>query len=1333
MHLQKQILVLFLLVFILSASSEALVLSEISIVDARAQPIIYISPNAPILVNLVFNYTLDVGETFEEIYVSATDLFPDGIYSGVDYSKLSPLCEEEQRKFTCKVNALTLKMVTDTANIHIFGVSKTEENRAQIENITTITFTIDNSKPKVTFLGTDKCDGETCYISSGKVNTIKIIMEDERATFTKANIGFQVGQKRELVDGCEGLVCTGSTRINCQDNQIVKLKIRHDGIRSKDDSGNKVDGGVPRDLICDATPPEILAYNVTSITGANALTIENGLEFEINITDESSPIIKLIVDASSVLAGNVTASCIKSAIEEKLFRCSVTVVPGIENPGEYDFNIIVEDIVGWDTTKSMKLKLLKTSTESINLWKVLNVEQSSQTFSRQNMDFERTIFARVNLQSSSTVEILDINPEGKCYAVEINKTGFDTDVVSVKLIRAQDESVYLKISIRENNDGRYDKLQKLQFNCPIVTHSKKGNYFYSESELDNFSITINFRDEPALGDKLKLEIDSVASKVEKTQKVIKYMDTGVRVATTICNVCARADQSTIIMGTIQTAASTTATAVPALAAPAMATAEVASNYNLAMDEFTKGAPCAAFKEVCVYFTCDSKLKEAATSWMDNDATKSIANAAGYQKFSDSMNPYKSYPIAVATGCVPAVIHHYKTLEGINCNYLSCISQEYVTYGQDISICMEQKKMSTCVFFVGGAINAVPGASLIRDTASRLGQAVKDPIALFGLVNPWACKLIGITSKTPPTPVGKFLHGSCVVVNNAISATKIIGEIKKVMDVQGMISAMSDPSTGCGTIISAAQADPEEWTRVGNNVDAFKFNKGVPLSDGRNLVCTEDKCYIESKTEKNQDGTPKIDQTLVTTGTTADDKTVYIYNGNKKVESTSGIDEKVKKAETAAKTARDAAKAATANKEESEKAAVAAEQNLANLKYKQEVAIATIALENAKLIEMEQRYSSGGSLNGAIRKSIDELNAAEQNYANLLTTRSDILTNSQAYDAIRNMDFNKKLNDDSRAEIIKINNDFMQNANCQSGDTDCKNAMDFSRKLNQNLNSYYEADAEGGNAVIPEKSLKEIINELEKSGESNWKDIEKSLKAKVKADNKEIKDAAKEVNAAARKLRMDTRFEDYFGTWQSTALTSWGAASRIASLRELTNIDWGLFKDNTALFKIGDAIEHNVITEGEYELCKNAITTNKNTGEGVILNIVDGTSFTTGAQITARKSEPMEKEDGKKYYTYWVQGGVATNEPGLSVRIILYDEKNEAVDYTINMTVGQTVIEVTKDVQFNFGRPQPYQFESTIKYTKACIKFDVYDISSYFDVVSSDVKNSKMLCQTFVSE
>jgi hypothetical protein len=390
----KLLLIIALLFISMPLCVAAFTLTPITLLDSTFKPVEFISPSSPILVELYFNYTLEPGETFNNIFINATDIFPGGIYSGADYSHLEPVCTKIDDVMTCSVNSLTMKTSKSTVVLGLFGTFKDAEINEEIFNTTTFTFTVDKSNPYVIFMGTKTCYQGQCYIASGVRNKIEIQMEDERATFDKANVGYKIGSQNQLVDHCEGMTCYGTAKITCTDNQKLLMKLRQNGVVSKDDTGNKISSNATT-LICDSTPPTIDGYTVTSATGTIALTLGDNLVFDVNTTDEVSPVMSLTVDANSIASGNVTGTCSKPQIEGSSFNCRASIKPGIEEPGKYKVNIIITDVAGRTTSQEFEIELLKTVNDTVNLWKIESTVQSTNTFSRTNLDYARTLLFKL--------------------------------------------------------------------------------------------------------------------------------------------------------------------------------------------------------------------------------------------------------------------------------------------------------------------------------------------------------------------------------------------------------------------------------------------------------------------------------------------------------------------------------------------------------------------------------------------------------------------------------------------------------------------------------------------------------------------------------------------------------------------------------------------------------------------------------------------------------------------------------------------------------------------------------------------------------------------------
>jgi hypothetical protein len=1316
----------------------ALQIEPVKILDSRYQEINYFSLNNPVAVNLVFNYTLAEGETFTNILVDAVDIYPDGIYSGNDYSKQAPVCKGEGGKYSC-ISSIIMKAKNSTFNITVKGTYSASLGTVAVENSTLINLNADNSRPQATFLGTEYCNGEKCYVASDKRTDLKMIMQDERATFTKVSVGFKVGTKTVLGNECTDMTCIGDARITCQDNQILSLNIWHNGIISKDDLGNKINGSSVN-LTCDASPPVIKAHQISSAIGTNTLVIDKDILLEFNATDIASPVLNITVNADSVAAGNVTAECTKPSVNGINFICRAIVTPAVDQPGQYEFKVQIEDIVGRVAKESLNLNIMKTTNETINLWHVSGVEQSTNTFSRPNLEFERTLFAKVNVQPSGTAEIVSIAPEGKCYAAVPNVSGIDSDIVSVKSITKQGQSLYLKIAVRENNDGRYDKIANLTFNCPVSISSKKGNYYYSTPEKDNFTINIVLKDELNIQQRHENEINRTTKNIEDNLKTLNSLNKMVSYANGICAVCGGMSEVTAILSSVE--------AIMGVYPP---TKSAAIGLGATTDGLQTGiysGICENSDRICQFVTCKSDVQTAATSWMGESlgGENGVYKTLGYENAASSLDPYKSYFVAVATLCVPAIAYHYNTYVGIQCNYLDCISNDYVKYGQDISTCQQDKAFSECMYWSGGALDAIPFVSMFRDITTRIGGMMKDPVQLFGFALPFACR---------PFKTESIVHGACVTVQEVFSVARSVTTLNDMATQVTKMFQNNGITANCGTVIANSKLAYTKKTQVGYSNDDYNPTKHT---DNKEITCTGGDC-------KYKGALGEYTMRVIDTGETKNGEEVYdvlYYNGNKKVNPldaksyadyvrtapTSNEYKAYQSAQAKVLEAKAAlAKIDGSNKiNEINKAKVdlaAAEGDLVAAKnkvpanelvpteYSEEdldntIGAAAIKLDKQSRIELEERFG--------IKAEMLAVSKAQYDYASFikkgLKTKQDNeqrLADEKALKKLLDRP-EDKLSDKEKTKIKQLR----ESLQASVASTEY-NAVKNAEKA---VADAQLAASKAGGSTGYEKALSNVhdaelkLNDAKKNLDAKTKNYDFGSDADIAKINAEIDSFNAELKTKRQALKeamTNEKFTKYFGSWTATTMSAWGNVNAVAGMRSFLNMNWGKFNPGGKMAQAGDFLIEDV-SQFEKAWCSAAIKPSQRLGDTVIMNSITSDSFRTGAQVGGRKSK-LVNDGTKSYYEYWVQGNVITSKrDGLIIKVIMVDSQGKETDMTTKI-LGETT-PLQEGVQFVFGRPSVYYFTDTSDYEKICLKFEGGSLSSYFDHVSG---NGDRICQKLIVE
>jgi hypothetical protein len=1347
-HLNKNttlFIILLSLIFVLSASALAFQINPVQLVDVRMKPVTYFSPSNSLGVSFIFNYTLAEGENFNLNYVNAKDIFPLGMYDGKDYSHLVPVCKQQNNTntFVCKSQLLKVKTSNYTLNITVFGKytapNNTEYDKAES---TIIKLIIDNTNPQVTFLGTSACKEGKCYIASDKVNRIQITMKDERATFDGAKVKYKVGTRALPVDMCKGMSCNGTAKITCSDGEIVSLNIVHDGSTySRDDIGNKINGSAT-ELICDSTPPSIISKSFSSAIGTDTMVIGKDMIFQFNVTDATSPTLDMIIDASEAAGGNETVQCTKPTSDATLFICQKAIKPQVEAPGTYVFTATFKDIVGRETKESFSVPILKTTNETPNNWKVASVVQSSNEFSRPNLAFERTFFAQVNLQALGDTQMVSIKPDGNCYALEENKTGKSTDIASVKLVSKQASSIYLKLALRENNDGRYDSLDNLTYICPISISSKKGSYYFSTPEKDNFTITIKLNDEANIQERHKREVERVTKSVEIQNNIIQKFDTAANMLQGLCRMCAGLSATSGTLGVLETVS---AFSVAAAAAPGIG--QVSDTINDV--EYNSKDICTTVDKWCKVMTCDmnwqNSIEKSFNTYIGGDDAD-FYKYFGHENLASTLSPYKSYVVAAATGCLPAIMYHYKTFTGIQCSYLECITSDYVQYGQDLGTCKQDRAYNQCLFFTGGALNAVPFVNIARDTTKQLGDFMKNPQNIIGVAVPLVCRGVKAESK---------LHGPCVSVQGFFVTVK--RTLTNTDFIRRVIFAKSkNPTAQCGQIIISSKSAYVPRSQLGYTTEDFDPTARKPVGKGI-LFCQGRDC------EYTLDGNKY--QIKVTA-----DKEVLYYYGNKKISPAKMYTENIKQTETS-QTAETEVKPTQQNAEALAKKdaeylrrmaedpsaanfiqtemqfskAVASNMRKGELlmldQLKTAVESSAIEMTDSIMNRMKTKF-------GLAESDLKDLETAEQKYGEAVKANQQTILDSE--NNIKKMEAYQKLYEKStKDELSKSEKNRMARLQSEIAATEQFRSMnqalfDKQTKATQELESarnilqttQYDVEGRTDQRNAAEDKIAQAKLAIQKA-EAELNDINAQISKKISSTSlselkdlkekseKEIKDA----DAAFKANLTNVNFQKYFGgPWTNTAMLAWSNIDTIAHLREALNLQWNMINNGGKWSQTADFLIEDV-AEFEKFICRAAIKPRQRLGDTVILNMDDNTKYRTGAQVLGRRSN-LINAGTEKYYEYFVGGNVVTSKKdGLIVNVILIDEQGLEVNMTDRIIGGPKVL--FQDEPYSFGRPKSTYLKDSRKFAKVCMVFSGGSLHEYFDQVNA--WDTDRICQKLVSE
>jgi len=807
----------------------------------------YISTNNPMPTYFQFTYVPEGDEVITSITIDASDMQKSAQYKPYYSSIPVTGCKDNAGGGkVCKVknslqipgavfNQLTINVNDPEVTIKFkFAIQDAETQELEY----TKTFSVDNTRPKVISIKSDNCDASNnCYVASKRSNKVTIDMEDEQASFNRLWVVFKVGNELSYVSDCDGLTCYGyvSPQCNIAGNLPVSIT-NYLGSPSMDDARNAIIQDKSFFLICDPDIPQLVvdSKQIISSVGGNAAPLEESFTVQVEVIEKTSPTVSLTVIGDSIDSENVTASCLKA---RNKFVCNAAITAGAVDAGDYVLPLIIKDLAGNELRDEIDVRLLSATEKAPKIWKTKSVTQSSNSFLKSSMAFERTLYVSTNLTGRAGSRIVDVKAGAHCSPVIEGTTGFQGDISSINVLdfneaRKNEIVVVSKITIRESGSpNRYADLSKLEFECPLELVSVRGLRYYTLPQEENFTITINLKEGPTFYRNLEQEVKSVKSSVDNKLKIIKGYQLATNQIQQLCRICGFMTQTSVAMAGVEGTTS--------LLPFGQGISRTAGDISQRLGQDGNDGICGTkgVRTVCDFMACKKPYQSYLTDQLDSDGwLQDTSEYLGYNNFSDTMNPYKSLFVAAATLCVPAIMYHYQTYTGIECNYLRCLTEGTSGYGASVERCKQDKSTSECAFIWGAIADGIPIVSMIRDTAGRLADVVNDPVTLIGFANPFICKWAGGGS-------GTIVHSACNTVNNALSTLNVLNSVSDIFKPQG------DPSSTCMDMQRYVSLDPKDWQRIGNFPEQEQATYTYDLGNGKHLDCVNTDCGIRGTTTK----------------------------------------------------------------------------------------------------------------------------------------------------------------------------------------------------------------------------------------------------------------------------------------------------------------------------------------------------------------------------------------------------------------------------------------------------------------------------------------------------
>ncbi|NQU98983.1 hypothetical protein HQ533_05985 [Candidatus Woesearchaeota archaeon] len=655
-------------------------------------------------------------------------------------------CEKENDTYTCYIRKIILLLPGDTVIIPITLHNDTDS--VLIEEA--YTFDIDNTEPNATYIGTETCLNTTCFIASDISSKIRIDFRDEKATFDKKIVRYELAGKKRFVHECEGLTCYGFAKVTCNSGQRIPVSIRP--LETMDDAYNKVANNLRNDLLCDSDAPEVLNVTVGS-EDEEYVKIGDTLVVIVNVTENLGEV--SIEGNFSEFGGEIeTGAC--SENDDGTWVCTVSSPVIGDGPYTGSAELYVKDTAGnmvidtfekevWGLNETVELDEWTVGTVQ-GMPAVLNTDVIRHTTSDVKIYYKIPLSPKVG-----DVEILEIRPES-CVSKQNKSVLNENDFKLFNAFRGTTTPLIVgEVAARKYDPGIYE------YECIIKIRSKKGRYYHTNYEVENISFSIVLKEGGNAKDKIIEEANKLLS---DSWLFGERMDTFIEVGNLIKQSCGYTRGFTGAVEGFNKAYNEIKVGVDAKPGP---TSEVIKETNQVTGDANTHWLQVAGKNYCDIASCDKdsplggigeKYKDLMCSKFSPDALVSLTKDACRNQLSSD----KSLIVASLSLCVPDIALHLRNLRGIETSYLDCLL-EGVPAGVPISTCQQTRGFQKCRFITGEALNAFPFTNMLKDFTAGVHTTLRDPLAMAGLAATLVCRVPQIRSSA-------LLHAPCLYLAKA---------------------------------------------------------------------------------------------------------------------------------------------------------------------------------------------------------------------------------------------------------------------------------------------------------------------------------------------------------------------------------------------------------------------------------------------------------------------------------------------------------------------------------------------------------------------------------------
>ncbi|MBW3003255.1 hypothetical protein KY337_01730 [Candidatus Woesearchaeota archaeon] len=501
----------------------------------------YISTTAPD--RIITGAEVSVRVTEENISQAYADLRELNSFSQLeDYSRVDAVCTQESGGYICRWSDLNLVLGSERPRINVTVIDKAGYT---VSKEVTNDLLIDNTAPEITFLGTENCINDKCYITEKDNKVIARITEIESGFNQNFSLfggtgagkrmildlteikGGATANRRVFADECTNLGSEWLCVWNDVDVDPSFLGRSSYGVHvvegSKDDAQNSVIGVKTTLLFFDNTKPvvdEIQVVPISEIIGVHGKLIGGRPVTAAAKIKDINPVTGY-ADFSEVITDLPVQQGECAVVEEGTTLClwdnvgiakSVTPeMPAFDRRIKFTF----KDNLGNEAVNITSVDVLYQETAPPNYWTVAGGVPSPSKLDRVLIPkipqrlYYKLVMEKTNVQD---VKVLRVDLEG-C-------EGGDSDkIYDVRIIQGA-ESPWLNLILKPHQVDT--KKIEYNFQCRFKITSIVRNKVVTAPELENVTLNVPFYDSG-----LVLESDLNAKiEDEKNDLVMRISDNG---------------------------------------------------------------------------------------------------------------------------------------------------------------------------------------------------------------------------------------------------------------------------------------------------------------------------------------------------------------------------------------------------------------------------------------------------------------------------------------------------------------------------------------------------------------------------------------------------------------------------------------------------------------------------------------------------------------------------------------------------------------------------------------------------------------------------------------